>query len=138
MIEYTVTVAGRDGPALSCLITDLHDHDAYPAGQLAQACRWRWTGSGTCLKEARSAISGAGPSTGPVLRPGSPALARQEHAARVIAVELARATARAAAAVAIAARRGHRAGQPVHPREISFTAARRAVIASARSASASP
>ena len=31
VIEYTVTVAGRDAPELFCLITDLHDHDAYPA-----------------------------------------------------------------------------------------------------------
>jgi len=71
-----------------------------------------------------------------MLRSASPALAAQEHAAWVTAVELARATARAAAAVAIPARRGRRAGQPVHPRQISFTAARRAVIASARSGAA--
>jgi hypothetical protein len=44
----------------------------------------------------------------------------------VISVELAR----AAAAIAVPARKGKRAGQPVHPREISFTAARRAVITS--------
>jgi len=31
VIEYTVTVAGRDAPELFCLITDLHDHAAYPA-----------------------------------------------------------------------------------------------------------
>ena len=136
VIEYTVAVAGRDAPELFCLITDLHDHDAYPARQLAQAYHWRWTGSETCLKEAKSAISGAGPSTGPMLRSQSPALIRQEHAAWVTAVELARATARAAAAVAVPARRGRRAGQPVHPREISFTAARRAVIASVRSSAA--
>jgi hypothetical protein len=54
----------------------------------------------------------------------------------VTAVELARAAARAAAAVAIPARRGRRAGQPVHPRQISFTAARRAVIASVRAGAA--
>ena len=90
----------------------------------------------TCLKEAKSAISGAGPSTGPMLRSQSPGLVRQEHAAWVTAVELARAAARAAAAVAVPARRGRRAGQPVHPREISFTAARRAVIASVRSGAA--
>ena len=132
VIEYTVTVAGRDAPELFCLITDLHDHDAYPARQLAQAYHWRWIGSETCLKEAKSAISGAGPSTGPMLRSASPALVRQEHAAWVTAVELARAAARAAAAVAIPARRGRRAGQPVHPRQISFTAARRAVITSVR------
>ena len=71
-----------------------------------------------------------------MLRSASPALAAQEHAAWVTAVELARAAARAAAAVAIPARRGRRAGQPVHPREISFTAARRAVIASVRSGAA--
>ena len=40
------------------------------------------------------------------------------------------------AAVAVPARRGRRAGQPVHPREISFTAARRAIIASVRSGAA--
>ena len=32
VIEYTVTVAGSDAPELFCLITDLHDHDTYPAG----------------------------------------------------------------------------------------------------------
>ena len=133
VIEYTVTAAGRDAPELFCLITDLEDHDAYPARVLAQAYHWRWTGSETCLKEAKSAITGAGPSTGPMLRPASPALVRQEHAAWVTAVELARAVARAAAAVAVPARRGCRAGQPVHPRQISFTAARRAVITSVRS-----
>jgi len=136
VIEYTVAVAGRDAPELFCLITDLHDHQAYPARVLAQAYHWRWIGSETALKEAKSAISGAGPSTGPMLRSASPALVRQEHAAWVTAVELARAVARAAAAVAVPARRGRRAGQPVHPREISFTAARRAVIASVRSGTA--
>ena len=65
VIEYTVTVAGRDTPELFCLITDLHDHHAYPAQTLARAYHWRWTGSETCLKEAKSAVSGAGPSTGP-------------------------------------------------------------------------
>jgi hypothetical protein len=133
VIEYYVTVAGRDAPELFCLITDLHDHEAHPARVLARAYHWRWIGSETALKEAKSAISGAGPSTGPILRSQSPGLVAQEHAAWVIATELARATARAAAAHAAPARTGRRAGQPVHPREISFTAARRAVIASVRS-----
>jgi len=69
---------------------------------------------GTCLREGKSAISGAGPSTGPMLRSASPALIHQEHAAWVTAVELARAVARAAAAIATPARKGRRAGQPVH------------------------
>ena len=136
VIEYTITVAGKDAPELFCLVTDLRDHQAYPAEALACAYHWRWIGSETCLKEAKSAITGAGPSTGPMLRSQSPALVAQEHAAWVTAVELARALARAAAAVAVPARRGRRAGQPVHPREISFTAARRAVIASVRSGAA--
>jgi len=53
------------------------------------------------LKEAKSAISGAGPSTGPMLRSQSPALISQEHAAWVISTELARAAARAAALIAV-------------------------------------
>jgi hypothetical protein len=136
VIEYHVTVAGRDAPELFCLITDLHDHDAYPARVLAAAYHWRWIGSETCLKEAKSAISGAGPSTGPMFRSASPALIAQEHAAWVVAVELTRATARAATAIAIPARKGKRAGQPVHPREISFTAARRAIISTTRAGAA--
>jgi hypothetical protein len=91
VIEYHVTVAGRDAPELFCLVTDLHDYAAYPAGVLAQAYHWRWIGSETLLKEAKSAITGAGPSTGPMLRSASPALVAQEHAAWVTAVELARA-----------------------------------------------
>jgi hypothetical protein len=61
---------------------------------------------------------------------------RQEHAAWITAVELVRATARAAARSAAPARKGRRAGQPVHPREISFTAARRAAIATTRNGTA--
>ena len=72
VIEYTVSVAGRDAPELFCLISDLTDHAAYPAGVLAAAYHWRWIGSETALKEAKSAISGAGPSTGPMLRSASP------------------------------------------------------------------
>jgi len=136
VIEYWVTVAGRDAPELFCLITDLTGHETYPAQVLAEAYHWRWIGSETCLKEAKSAISGAGPSTGPMLRSQSPALIAQEHAAWVIAVELARAAARAAAVAAVPAGKGRRAGQVVHPREISFTAARRVVITSTRSGAA--
>ena len=48
------------------------DHVAYPAGQLAAAYAWRWPGSETALKEAKSAITGAGPSAGPIFRSASP------------------------------------------------------------------
>jgi hypothetical protein len=136
VIEYQVSVAGHDAPELFCLITDLTDHETYPAGMLAGAYHWRWIGSETALKEAKSAIRESGPSAGPMLRSASPALIAQEHAAWVISAELARAIARDAAAVAAPARKGRRAGLHVHPREISFTAARRAIIASTRSGAA--
>jgi hypothetical protein len=81
VIEYTVSVAGRDASELFCLITDLDDRDVYPAQALAAAYHWRWIGSETALKEAKPAISGAGPSTGAMLRSQSPALVAREHAA---------------------------------------------------------
>lgn len=135
-VEYWVSIAGADAPELFCLITDLHDHHAYPAQVLAEAYHWRWIGSETALKEAESTIHGAGPSSGAILRSGSPALIAQEHAAWMVATELTRATARAAAALATPARKGPRAGKPVQPREISFTAARRAAITTTRTGTA--
>ena len=72
----------------------------------------------------------------PMLRSGTPPLIAQEHAAWVVSAELARAIARDAAAIAAPARKGRRAGLPVHLREISFTAARRAIISSASSRTA--
>ena len=136
VIEYHVTVDGQDVPEMFCLITDLHDHAAYPAAQLAGAYAWRWTGSETALKEAKSAIAGAGPSAGPILRSGTPALITQEHAAWICGTELVRALARAAARQAAPARKGRLAGQPVQPRHISFTAARRAGLDGTRSGAA--
>jgi hypothetical protein len=37
VIEYIVTVAGADAPELFCLVTDLEDHEAYPARATARA-----------------------------------------------------------------------------------------------------
>jgi hypothetical protein len=136
VIEYLVDVDGQDTGEMFCLITDLHDHVACPAGQLAAAYAWRWAGSETALKEAKSAITGAGPSAGPIFRSDSPALIAAEHAAWICGTELVRALARAAARHAAPAGKGRRAGQQVQPREISFTAARRAALASIRSGAA--
>jgi len=136
VIEYYVEVEGQAVPEMFCLATDLDDWRAYSAGTLAAAYKWRWDGSETALREAKSAIRGAGPSTGPIFRSHTPDMIRQEHAAWITATELARATARAAARPAAPARKGHRAGQPVHPREISFTAARRAAITTTRNSTA--
>ena len=103
---------------------------------LAAAYKWRWDGSETALREAKSAIRGAGPSTGPIFRSRTPDLIRQEHAAWITATELVRAVTRQAARHAAPARKARRAGQPVHPREISFTAARRAAVATTRNGAA--
>jgi hypothetical protein len=136
VIEYYVHVDGQDVPEMFCLVTDLHDWQAHPAGTLAAAYKWRWDGSETALREAKSAIRGAGPSTGPIFRSHRPDMIRQEHAAWITATELVRAAARSAARDAAPARTGRRAAQPVHPREISFTAARRAAITSIRTGTA--
>jgi hypothetical protein len=103
---------------------------------LAAAYKWRWDGSETALREAKSAIRGAGPSTGPIFRSRTPDMFRQEHAAWVTATELVRAVGRQAAQRAAPARKGRRCGQPVQPREISFTAARRAAITTTRNGAA--
>ena len=136
VIEYYVHVDGQDVPEMFCLVTDLDDWQEYPAGMLAAAYKWRWDGSETALREAKSAIRGAGPSTGPIFRSRTPDLVRQEHAAWITATELARTAARTAARQAVPARKGRRAGQPVQPREISFTAARRAAVTTTRTGTA--
>ena len=136
VIEYYADVEGQEVPEMFCLVTDLHDWQQYPAAVLAAAYKWRWDGSETALREAKSAIRGAGPSTGPIFRSRTPDMIRQEHAAWVTAAELVRAVTRHAARRAAPARKGRRAGQPVHPREISFTAARRAAVATTRNGAA--
>jgi hypothetical protein len=136
VIEYYVDVEGQEVPEMFCLVTDLEDWQQYPAAVLAAAYKWRWDGSETALREAKSAIRGAGPSTGPIFRSRTPDMIRQEHAAWITATELTRAVARQAAQRAAPARKGRRAGQPVQPREISFTAARRAAITTTRTGTA--
>ncbi len=136
VIEYYVHVDGQDVPEMFCLVTDLDDWKRYPAGMLAAAYKWRWDGSETALREAKSLIRGAGPSTGPIFRSRAPDMIRQEHAAWITACELVRALARQAARLAAPARKGRRAGQPVQPREISFTAVRRAAVTTVRNGAA--
>jgi hypothetical protein len=119
-----------------CLVTDLLDHTTHPAHQLAQAYRWRWDGSETALREAKSAIHDAGPGTGAILRSHHPELIRQEHAAWIVATELVHAATRSAAAIAQPFRKGPRTGQPVAARHLSFTTARRILIATVRAGTA--
>lgn len=136
VVEYHVHVPGQQVPEMFCLITDLQDWRTYPADMLAAAYKWRWDGSETALREAKSTIRGADPSTGPIFRSHTPDMIRAEHAAWITACELVHALTRAAARTAAPARTGHRAGQPVHPRQISFTAARRAAITTTRTGTA--
>jgi len=137
VIEYHADVEGQEVPEMFCLITDLMDMQEYPAADLAALYKWRWDGSETALRETKSCLDGAGPSAGPMLRSQSPGLVRQELAAWAAGAEMTRGTGRDAALAAIPARKGRRAGRRVQPREIPFTAARRAIIAAIRRGMAS-
>jgi DDE family transposase len=136
VVEYHVTLDGQTTPELFCLVTDLLDHTTHPAHLLAQAYQWRWDGSETALREAKSAIHDAGPGTGAILRSHNPELIRQEHAAWATATELVRAATRSAAAIAAPFRKGPRTGQPVAARHLSFTTARRTLITTVRAGTA--
>jgi hypothetical protein len=136
IVEYHVTLDGQTTPELFCLVTDLLDHTIHPAHLLAQAYRWRWDGSETALREAKSAIHDAGPGTGAILRSHTPELIRQEHAAWITATELVRAATRSAAALATPFRKGPRTGQPVQARHLSFTTTRRTLISTVRAGTA--
>lgn len=96
VVEYDVAPPeGADTSGeLFCLVTDLLDHDTYPAAALAAAYPWRWSGAETTIKENKSTITGAGPSTGPILRSSTPATIRQEFWAWLTATNLVRAHAR--------------------------------------------
>jgi len=132
VIEYFVDVEGQSVPEMFCLITELTDIDEYPARELAALYKWRRDGSETALREARASLHGAGPGTGPMLRPGTPDLVRQELAAWAAGTEMTRGVARDAALAAVPARKGRRAGKTVRPREISHARTRRAILAAIR------
>ena len=132
VIEYFADVEGQEVPEMFCLVTDLMDYEEYPAPELAALYKWRWDGSETALREAKAPLRGAGPGTGPMLRSGSPDLARQELAAWAAAVEMTRGVARDAALAAAPARKGRRAGLAVRPRDLSCARAVRAVLTAIR------
>ena len=94
VIEYYADVEGQVVPEMFCLITDLMDWREYPAPDLAALYKWRWDGSETALREAKSCLDSAGPSAGPMLRSQTPDLVRQELAAWAAATEMTRGVAR--------------------------------------------
>ena len=132
VIEYYADVEGQEVPEMFCLVTDLMDDEEYPAPELAALYKWRWDGSETALREAKAPLRGAGPGTGPMLRSGSPDLARQELAAWAAAVEMTRGVARDAALAAAPATKGRRAGLAVRPRDLSCARAVQAVLTAIR------
>jgi hypothetical protein len=132
VIEYFVDVEGQEVPEMFCLVTDLMDDEEYPAPELAALYKWRWDGSESALREAKAPLRGAGPGTGPMLRSGSPDLARQELAAWATAIEMTRGVARDAARDAAPARKGRRAGLAVRPRDLSCARAVQAVLTAIR------
>jgi hypothetical protein len=136
VIEYHITLDGATTPELFCLVTDLLDHHTHTAHQLADAYRWRWDGSETALREAKSTIHDAGPATGAILRSHSPDLIRQEHAAWIVATELVHAATRSATTIAAPFQKGPRTGQAVAARHLSFTTARRTLISTVRAGTA--
>ena len=132
VIEYYIDVEDQEVPEMFCLVTDLMDHEEYPAPELAALYKWRWDGSETALREAKAPLRGAGPGTGPMLRSGSPALVRQELAAWAAGTGLTRGVVLDAARGAAPARKGRRAGLPVRPRDLSFARAVRAALSAIR------
>lgn len=103
VIEYDVTVPGRDDQdqEMFALATTLTDWQRYPAGELAALYPRRWGASETTIGQDKSAITGAGPSTGPILRSGTPHRVTQEIWAWITATQLLHIhAARAAAAAA--------------------------------------
>jgi hypothetical protein len=134
VVEYDV--AAPDGAdtaeELFCLVTDLTDHEKYPASALAAAYPQRWTGSETALKENKAAITDAGPSRGPIFRSTAPQMVRQEFWAWLTSANLVRAEARRAARQAAGPDRPRpaRPARAVPARQVSFTATVREAVRS--------
>jgi hypothetical protein len=128
VVEHNVTIPGsQDVSELYCLAGTLTDHERFPAEQIREAYPQRWSASETTIGENKTTMTGAGPSTGPILRSGEPALVRQELWAWLTATQLVRGAAAGAASTATTHRNtvGKGAVRPVGTDQISFTTMRR-------------
>ncbi len=94
---------GRDPDECYTLLTTLTDPDAYPAAEIAALYPMRWSGAETLIGENKSAITGAGPSLGPMLRSRTPHQAGQEMYAWLAACQALRITGHGALRAAAAA-----------------------------------
>jgi hypothetical protein len=134
VIEYDITVPGRDGPEeeMFALATTLTSWQDYPAGELAGLYPRRWGASETTIGQDKSAITGAGPSRGPILRSGTPHQVTQEMWAWITATQLLRIygsrAATAAAAGQYTAGPGTAPAPPPDPARMPFTATRREAV----------
>jgi hypothetical protein len=92
VIEYHVAVPGRDGGdgEMYALATTLTGWQAYSAAELAGLYSRRWGAPETTIGQDKSAITGAGPSTGPILRSGTSHQVTQEMRAWITATRLLR------------------------------------------------
>lgn len=134
---------GRDPDECYTLLTTLTDAEAYPAAEIAALYPMRWSGAETLIGEDKSAITGAGPSLGPMLRSTTPHQVDQEMYAWLAACQALRITGHRAlqaaspggdggADIAVRARGGFRdvTADPVTARELPFTVTRREAIRS--------
>jgi hypothetical protein len=144
---------GRDPDECYSVLTTLTDPDAYPAAEIAALYPMRWSGAESLIGENKSAVTGAGPSLGPMLRSRSPHQVDQEMYAWLAACQALRITGHGAlqaagadtgggqaggpggaggARIPVRTRGGIRdvSGDPVTARELSFTIARREAVRS--------
>jgi hypothetical protein len=119
VVEYDVRKPDGTTSELFCLLTTLTDEPRFGKQNIADLYSQRWVAAETTIGEAKSTITDAGPSRGPILRSETPALVHQEIWAWLTATQLVRHAAHAAAV----------AGN-VHTDEISFTTVRREAIRS--------
>jgi hypothetical protein len=117
VVEYDVVKFDGTASELFCLLTTLTDEQRYGKQDIADLYAQRWSAAETTIGEAKSTITDAGPSRGPILRSETPELVEQEIWAWLTATQLLR---RAAHAVAVAGNVG--------TDEISFTTVRREAI----------
>lgn len=117
VIEYDVAKHDGTTSELFCLLTTLTDQQRYGKHDIADLYAQRWSAAETTIGEAKSTITDAGPSRGPILRSETPELVKQEIWAWLTATQLLR---RAAHDIAVAGNVG--------TDEISFTTVRREAI----------
>jgi hypothetical protein len=120
VVEYDVRLPDGTVSELYCLATTLLDHKKYPADDVSDLYKQRWSACETTIGENKSAITDAGPSRGPILRSEEPALVLQEMWAWLTASQLVRMAAHAVT----------QATTGVSTDQVSFTTMRREALRS--------